>query len=77
MHELNITLVQLATWWNQRARTRCIEECDTNSKFFHDCASARRNVMQINQINYAIEGLVVDTNKIEATFFKLFTQKWK
>ncbi|KAI0491478.1 hypothetical protein KFK09_025738 [Dendrobium nobile] len=40
--ELNATLARLATWWRQRAKTKWIEEGDSNSHFFHLNASARR-----------------------------------
>ncbi|KAI0488489.1 hypothetical protein KFK09_028322 [Dendrobium nobile] len=54
VHELNVTLNWLATWWNQRAKARWHEEGDNNSKMFHNFASARRNgnrVVQIRDVN--------------------------
>ncbi|KAI0488487.1 hypothetical protein KFK09_028320 [Dendrobium nobile] len=54
VHELNVTLNRLATWWNQRAKARWHEEGDNNSKMFHNFASARRNgnrVVQIRDVN--------------------------
>ncbi|XP_020702062.1 uncharacterized protein LOC110113728 [Dendrobium catenatum] len=38
VHELNVTLNRLATWWNQRAKARWHEEGDNNSKMFHKFA---------------------------------------
>ncbi|XP_020691611.1 uncharacterized protein LOC110106176 [Dendrobium catenatum] len=43
IHELNVTLRRLSTWWNQRAKARWHEEGDVNSKLFHNFAMARRN----------------------------------
>ncbi|KAI0496446.1 hypothetical protein KFK09_022763 [Dendrobium nobile] len=54
VHERNVTLNQLATWWNQRAKARSHEEGDNNSKMFHNFALARRNgnkVVQIRDVN--------------------------
>ncbi|KAI0524473.1 hypothetical protein KFK09_003843 [Dendrobium nobile] len=39
VHELNVTLNRLATWWNQRAKERWHEEGDINSKVFHNFAT--------------------------------------
>ncbi|XP_020688436.1 uncharacterized protein LOC110103901 [Dendrobium catenatum] len=43
VHEFNVTLRRLSTWWNRRAKARWHEEGDTNSKLFHSFAMARRN----------------------------------
>ncbi|XP_020684612.1 uncharacterized protein LOC110101163 [Dendrobium catenatum] len=48
--ELNATLARLATWWRQRAKTKWIEEGDSNSHFFHSNASARRRGNRIVEI---------------------------
>ncbi|XP_028554372.1 uncharacterized protein LOC114580578 [Dendrobium catenatum] len=65
VHELNITLNRLATWWNQRSKARWHEEGDSNSKMFHNIASARRNgnrVVQIRDVNNISQ---VDDDEIE------------
>ncbi|XP_020682235.2 uncharacterized protein LOC110099437 [Dendrobium catenatum] len=43
IHDLNVTLKRLSTWWNQRAKARWIEEGDFNSKLFHNFASILEN----------------------------------
>ncbi|KAI0492176.1 hypothetical protein KFK09_026442 [Dendrobium nobile] len=43
IHELNVILKRLFTWWNQRAKARWLEEGDYNSNLFHNFATARRN----------------------------------
>ncbi|XP_020683863.1 uncharacterized protein LOC110100616 [Dendrobium catenatum] len=48
VHEFNVTLIRLSTWWNQRAKVRWHEEGDTNSRFFQNFASARHNGNRIN-----------------------------
>ncbi|XP_020676309.1 uncharacterized protein LOC110095208 [Dendrobium catenatum] len=71
VHELNVTLRRLSTWWNQRAKARWYEEGDTNSNLFHNFATARRNGNQINQIkdelnkhrNCDLTGLPLATDK--------------
>ncbi|KAL0916227.1 hypothetical protein M5K25_013720 [Dendrobium thyrsiflorum] len=75
--ELNSTLGRLNTWWRQRAKVKWIEEGDTNSKFFHAFASARRNSNQINQIKDNKGNLVEDQSLIKDVFYELFIDKWK
>ncbi|XP_020696805.1 uncharacterized protein LOC110109919 [Dendrobium catenatum] len=65
VHELNVTLRRLSTWWNQRAKARWPEEGDTNSKLFQNFASARRNGNQINQIRDEHNVLHDDEDQIE------------
>ncbi|KAI0529343.1 hypothetical protein KFK09_001890 [Dendrobium nobile] len=48
--ELNITLLRISTWWNQRAKTTWNEEGDSNTRFFHAHATAKRNGNLIRQI---------------------------
>ncbi|KAI0488518.1 hypothetical protein KFK09_028352 [Dendrobium nobile] len=65
VHELSVTLNQLATWWNQRAKARWQEEGDNNWKIFHNFASARRNgnrVVQIRDVNNIVH---VEEEEIE------------
>ncbi|KAL0904439.1 hypothetical protein M5K25_026550 [Dendrobium thyrsiflorum] len=49
VQELHVTLARLSTWWSQRAKASWIEEGDSNSKFFHEFASAKRNRNWIKQ----------------------------
>ncbi|XP_028552325.1 uncharacterized protein LOC110102200 [Dendrobium catenatum] len=41
VHEFNVTLRRLSTWWNQRAKAIWHEEGDMNSKLFHNFATAQ------------------------------------
>ncbi|XP_020671698.1 uncharacterized protein LOC110091792 [Dendrobium catenatum] len=50
VRELNATLGRLCTWWKQRSKSKWIKEGDSNSKYFHASASARRNFKWINQL---------------------------
>ncbi|KAI0524605.1 hypothetical protein KFK09_003982 [Dendrobium nobile] len=43
VREYNVTLVRLSTWWNQRAKAKWNEDGDTNSRFYHTYATARKN----------------------------------
>lgn len=49
--KLNATLVCIATWCRQRAKTKWIEEGDVNSHFFHSFASARRRGNKILEVH--------------------------
>ncbi|XP_020688384.2 uncharacterized protein LOC110103861 [Dendrobium catenatum] len=77
VHELNITLRRLSTWWNQRAKVRWHEEGDTNSRFFQNFASARRNGNRINQVKDEFNMIQVEEDQIEKVFSKFFEKKWK
>ncbi|XP_020702544.1 uncharacterized protein LOC110114119 [Dendrobium catenatum] len=77
VHELNITLRRLSTWWYQRAKARWQEEGDTNSIFFHNFASARRNAKLIRQIKDENNQMVEDKNQIEQVFIQFFEKKWR
>ncbi|XP_028555488.1 uncharacterized protein LOC114580865 [Dendrobium catenatum] len=65
VHELNVTLKRLSTWWNQRAKARWHEEGNTNSKLFHNYASARRNGNRIIQIKDELNNLYDKDEQIE------------
>ncbi|KAL0925295.1 hypothetical protein M5K25_003616 [Dendrobium thyrsiflorum] len=77
VNELNSTLARLATWWNQRAKTSWLQEGDTNSKFFHSYATARRNAKLINQIKGDVEGVVFEQEQVEKVFLDYFSSKWR
>ncbi|KAL0925393.1 hypothetical protein M5K25_003719 [Dendrobium thyrsiflorum] len=76
VHELNITLKRLSTWWNQRAKARWLDEGDTNSNFFHKYASARRYGNSIWQIKDEDNSLIEDAHQIEEVFYRFFKKKW-
>ncbi|XP_020673283.1 uncharacterized protein LOC110092921 [Dendrobium catenatum] len=65
IHELNVTLERLATWWNLRAKERWLEEGDYNSNLFHNFATARRNGNSINQIRDAYNMMQIEEEEIE------------
>ncbi|KAI0522556.1 hypothetical protein KFK09_004936 [Dendrobium nobile] len=75
IHELNVTLRRLAVWWNQRAKIRWFEECDTNSKFLQNFASSRRNAKWIRQVKDVNNNLVVEEDHIEQAFLHFFEKK--
>ncbi|KAI0485910.1 hypothetical protein KFK09_029434 [Dendrobium nobile] len=77
VHDLKVTLKRLSTWWNQRAKARWHEEGDTNSKLFHNFATARRNGNRIFQIKDEFNNLHDEDDQIEKIFIKFFEKKWK
>ncbi|KAI0488426.1 hypothetical protein KFK09_028257 [Dendrobium nobile] len=77
IHELNVTLRRLSTWWNQRAKVKWHEEGDANSRFFHNFASARYNGNRINQIRDESNTTQVEEDQIEMVFTKFFEKKWQ
>ncbi|KAI0513446.1 hypothetical protein KFK09_009467 [Dendrobium nobile] len=77
VHELNVTLKRLSTWWNQRAKARWHEEGDTNSKLFHNYASARRNGNRIIQIKDELNNVYDEDEQIEKVFINFFEKKGK
>ncbi|XP_020684675.1 uncharacterized protein LOC110101216 [Dendrobium catenatum] len=77
VHELNVILRRLSTWWNQRAKVRWHEEGDTNSMFFHNFASARKNGNRINQIKDEFNIIHDEEDQIEKVFTQFFEKKWK
>ncbi|XP_020703267.1 uncharacterized protein LOC110114659 [Dendrobium catenatum] len=77
IHDLNVTLKRLSTWWNQRAKARWHEDGDTNSKMFHSFATARRNGNRVNQIKDMQNKMQVEDDEIEKVFIQHFEAKWK
>ncbi|XP_020690538.2 uncharacterized protein LOC110105397 [Dendrobium catenatum] len=78
VHELNVTLRKLSTWWNQRAKVKWHEESDINSSFFfQNFASARHNGNRINQIKDEFNTLQVEENQIEKVFTNFIEKKWQ
>ncbi|XP_020680995.2 uncharacterized protein LOC110098486 [Dendrobium catenatum] len=77
VNQLNITMRRLSTWWNQRAKARWHEEGNTNSKFFHNFATARRNGNRIFQVKDEANKLQVEEDQIEKVFTKFFEKKWE
>ncbi|XP_020675867.2 uncharacterized protein LOC110094870, partial [Dendrobium catenatum] len=75
--ELNVTLLRISTWWNQRAKTTWNEEGDSNTRLFHAHATAKRNGNLIRQIKDDNNKLVEDIEEIEKIFLKYFEDKWK
>ncbi|XP_020678836.1 uncharacterized protein LOC110096995 [Dendrobium catenatum] len=77
IHELNINLSRLNTWWRQRAKTKWLVEGDSSSKFFHLYETGRRNSNWIHQIKDK-DGIVTeDQSQIEKIFYDFFKNKWK
>ncbi|XP_028550237.1 uncharacterized protein LOC110109803 [Dendrobium catenatum] len=77
VNQLNITMRRLSTWWNQRAKARWHEEGNTNSKLFHNIATARRNGNHIFQVKDEANKLQVEEDQIEKVFTKFFEKKWE
>ncbi|KAI0524450.1 hypothetical protein KFK09_003820 [Dendrobium nobile] len=76
VHQLNITMKRLSTWWNQRAKARWHEEGNTNSKL-HNFATARRNGNRIFQVKDEANKVHMDEDQIEKVFTKFFEKKWE
>ncbi|PKU81820.1 hypothetical protein MA16_Dca003836 [Dendrobium catenatum] len=77
VHELNVTLKRLSTWWNQRAKVRWHEEGDTNSNLFHCYATTKRKGNRINQIRDELNNVYDEDEQIERVFTIFFGKKWK
>ncbi|KAI0519641.1 hypothetical protein KFK09_007095 [Dendrobium nobile] len=77
VREYNVTLVRLSTWWNQCAKAKWNDDCDTNSRFYHTYATARKNGKVIRQIKDENNITVNDLDRIEYVFLKFFEDKWK
>ncbi|XP_028551527.1 uncharacterized protein LOC110100832 [Dendrobium catenatum] len=50
IHEFNVNLARLSTWWRQRTKLKCIQDNDTNSRLFHSFANGRRMGNIIHQL---------------------------
>ncbi|XP_020676098.1 uncharacterized protein LOC110095043 [Dendrobium catenatum] len=77
VREFNVTLVRLSTGWNHRAKAKWNEDGDTNSRFYHAYATARKNGKLIRQIKDENNTTVEELDKIESVFLKFFEDKWK
>ncbi|KAI0497271.1 hypothetical protein KFK09_020494 [Dendrobium nobile] len=77
VHQLNITLRRLSTWWNQRAKARWHEEGNTNSKLFQNFMTARRNGNRIFQVKDEANKVHMDEDQFEKVFTKFFEKKWE
>ncbi|KAI0522554.1 hypothetical protein KFK09_004934 [Dendrobium nobile] len=75
VHELNVTLNRLATWWNQRAKARWHEDGDINSKMFHNFATARRSGNRVVQIKDVHNNTQEEDAEIEKVFVHFFEAK--
>ncbi|KAL0911907.1 hypothetical protein M5K25_017843 [Dendrobium thyrsiflorum] len=60
--ELNVHLARLNTWWRQRAKVKWLVDGDSNSKFFHAYANARRNSNWISRVK-GTDGVMVEDPK--------------
>ncbi|XP_020681242.1 uncharacterized protein LOC110098680 [Dendrobium catenatum] len=74
---LNSTLARLCTWWRQGAKVKWLMKGDSNSRFFHAYASARRNSNFIHKIKDENGLIVEDQHQIEDVLFSYFKDKWK
>ncbi|XP_020673098.2 uncharacterized protein LOC110092773 [Dendrobium catenatum] len=75
--ELNATLARMATWWRQRAKTRWIAEGDSNSRFFHSFATARRRGNRIVDILCLNGERTSEPAAIQDEFMNFFSLKWQ
>ncbi|KAI0493816.1 hypothetical protein KFK09_023941 [Dendrobium nobile] len=75
--ELNSTLARLNTWWKQRAKVNWLNEGDGNFRFFHNFASARRNINKIIKVKDEDGNMVEDQVLMEEVFMRFFQKKWE
>ncbi|XP_020698647.1 uncharacterized protein LOC110111215 [Dendrobium catenatum] len=75
--ELNAMLARMATWWRQRAKTRWITEGDSNSRFFHSFATARRRGNKIVEIQCPNGERISEPPDIQDEFMNFFSLKWQ
>ncbi|XP_028550195.1 uncharacterized protein LOC114579526 [Dendrobium catenatum] len=73
--ELNVIFNCLNTWWKQRAKVKWVVEGDSNTKFFHSYANARRNANWVSKVKNS-DGLITDDpREVEEVFFRFFQEK--
>ncbi|XP_020688139.2 uncharacterized protein LOC110103678 [Dendrobium catenatum] len=77
VNDLNSVMERLNDWWKQRAKVKWWVDGDSNTKFFHSYASARRNSNSILKIKDGNGNLVEEQKQIEEILSQFFTQKWK
>ncbi|XP_020702065.1 uncharacterized protein LOC110113730, partial [Dendrobium catenatum] len=77
MEELSILLNQINTIWKQRAKIKWLSDGDSNTRFYHAFANARRNSNYIHSIKSMQGDLVEDQEGIEEILFQFFNIKWK
>ncbi|KAI0513418.1 hypothetical protein KFK09_009438 [Dendrobium nobile] len=77
VHELNVTLRRLSTWWNQRPKARWHDKGDINSKLFNNFATARRNGNRVVQIKDVHNNIQEEDDQIEKVFIQYFEAKWQ
>ncbi|XP_020703147.1 uncharacterized protein LOC110114567 [Dendrobium catenatum] len=75
--DYNSTLAKINTWWRQRAKIKWATQGDSNTKFFHTFASARKNANFINSILNSNGLIVEDQHQIENSFVSFFENKWR
>ncbi|XP_020684353.2 uncharacterized protein LOC110100971 [Dendrobium catenatum] len=74
VYEVNSTLARLNDWWKQRSNVKWLVDGDSNSKFFHAYASARRNSNRIIKIKNEYGEVVEEQEQIEDSFLKYFEE---
>ncbi|KAI0515950.1 hypothetical protein KFK09_008621 [Dendrobium nobile] len=77
MEELSILLNRINTIWKQRAKIKWLSDGDSNTRFYHAFANARRNSNYIHSIKSMQGDLVEDQEGIEEILFQFFNSKWK
>ncbi|XP_020688382.1 uncharacterized protein LOC110103859 [Dendrobium catenatum] len=77
IHEFNLNLARLSTWWRQRTKLKWIQDNDTNSRFFQSFANGRRMGNLIHQLKNDEGNLVENQAEIEEILLNFFNNKWK
>ncbi|XP_028548828.1 uncharacterized protein LOC110116497 [Dendrobium catenatum] len=75
--ELNSTMDRLDSLWKQRAKAKWLKEGDTNSKFYHAFASARRSLNKIVKIKNDDGVVIEEPNQIEEVIISFLKNKWR
>ncbi|KAI0488527.1 hypothetical protein KFK09_028362 [Dendrobium nobile] len=75
--EFNTILNYLNTWWKQRAKVKWVVDGDSNTKFFHAFANARRNANWISQVKNQEGQITEDPREVEDVFLNFFQEKGK